>query len=391
MQEGEILTPDMQPIPFNNVTITAYLDYSAVTEQAYHNIKTIAPTWSPSRSLWPGIAPEEVVKAFSKKNREREKDSSKGVRPETAHDPLVRLIANPVATRDSLHLSVAPLSWDLYSVTKRYPDQEPSELLGRYRPTTEVLQTMEEFKRKFSESYPGDSKPLVGPRNFVPLGLEALVVTSDNRAFLRLKDVTTTVGGLNWDVSFSGYARFTTTCCVDSPADMGRVALNLDRWAAYEFHRETAVEIGNIENSVVLGVHRNKISGAIDVLAFCQVTLHSKTIAYELYIKPRLEQEKKEAKDKGISWTYEKRKEELLADFESTGYILGSQGASEREVWQSRGKFIPFTPTEVEKFLVNDVVAFKQKLLPEAQQVLLGSLYAHFGEIPNSLVNAIRG
>ena len=140
---------------------------------------------------------------------------------------------------------VAPISWDLYSATKRYPDKDDHG--EQYIPSAQLLKAIQRSQNRYPRVHSADSglgKPRIGPRNIVPLGIETLVLTTDNYALLRFKDPTTTVGAGAWDVSFSGYARFDKDWCVDPVEgdNDGIYPINIERWLSMEFSRETGAE-----------------------------------------------------------------------------------------------------------------------------------------------------
>jgi len=383
--KGEMLTNILR-LHFQQVTIVADLNYSTVTQQAYNNIKSTVPTWVPDQSIWPGLAPTDVIEAFKRRNRERLKDEARGMLQETAHTPLVRLIACPILSSNTLHLVVAPISWDMFAVTIAYPTAERSDLHGKYIPDESLLRAVKKYMGKLPEVHPIDSgspKCTVGPRYPVPLGLEALVVTSDNYALLRYRDLTSALGGQEWDVSFSGYARFDVKYCVDPPKDedVPYVSLNLNRWVAKEFGREIGIEPGNLEDSYILGLHRRIDYDAIDILAFCRVKCDSETIAEALYIKPQLSREEGYNLARGIRWSVEdreKRRRELLEEFKSSRHLSGSPGALEREVLGTQNWFVKFTSADMGDFIARRVKP-EDILMPEAKQLICEALKAECG------------
>jgi hypothetical protein len=380
---SKLITPDEMPaIRCNQVIITANLYYSAVTEESYKQLQRLAENWLPvsrDRLIEPPI---EVSQAFKRKNKARSKDfNSHGIREEKAVMPLVRLVANPLVRGSRLILTVAPISWDLYSVTVPYPNPDAplDNYIGSYKPTEDLLQSIKNYKEKFPPTLDRVDdrveERFISPRNFVPLGLEALVITNDGYALLRYRDKTSTVGGGEWDVSFSGYARFDTEWCVNriEHGDLRVFELNLSRWAQKEFERETGVEehFLNVEEGLVVGVHRNIKSGAVDILAYFRVDCTAKEIAKKIHINHQLDIEINIARENGLlSDEYEKViLNKLESKFEETYSLEKSKGAKEVEVHGTSNLFIRFTPEKINEFFTK---AFEknEKILPEAKQVI---------------------
>jgi hypothetical protein len=100
--------------------------------------------------------------------------------------------------------------------------------------------------------------PHLNAHNVHLLGTETCLITSDGMALLRRRGGHVLTGKHKWDVAVSGYS---------GREDMAGIYLDL----AHTIMREAQNELGDIagdpQKITFLGVHRNKINGAIDVLA----------------------------------------------------------------------------------------------------------------------------
>jgi hypothetical protein len=380
-----ITDEEMNPILPNNVYINVNLTYSCVTEKSCKYLQEIDPEWKYSESCQP---PDEIIKAFKQKNDEKNKDKNLGIRQETSLVPLIRLIAKPFFIEERLYLTVAPLSFDLYSVSIPYPDSniKNKNCRGSYIPNKNLFQVIENYKNNFSKAHHLNEKAEGSYLNvFVPLGLEALIITKDNYALLRCRDKTSTTGAGEWDVSFSGYARFDKDWCVDTKKVNNKtlVQINLSRWIEKEFFRETGVNSSylNLEEKSIVGIHKNGKTGAIDILACFEVNCYAEDIAEELDINHNLSEEESVAHSQGIKWSAEelkKRKNDLKSEFKRSLHLPESRGAFEHEVHRTSNLFIPFEVEEIHNFL-KKIDRNNEKMLPEARQAIIKALKLRHG------------
>lgn len=350
--DGEVLAATSLPVLSSQVTITGSTDYALVTQRAAEGIRRSFASWKPE--LDRTILPESVLAAFEEKNRQRALDRQLGVSEETG-GILLRLVADPIAEQSAIDLQVAPVSWELFSSRVPYPNVATPNSVGLYRPSDSLIRAIDGFVRRSPEVHPSlDGEwPVIGPRNIVPLGLEVLLVTTDRFALMRLKDITTTVSARQWDVSFSGYARFAPEFGVQPDHQRTSIfEVDLERWAAHEFQREVGVSPGNLEGLRILGVHRNRLTGALDLLAFLPIQASRDEIAHSL----ALQRERKELRSRCRAGEFpkdelEERERRLVEDFQRSGELDHGRGVPEREVRGARNQFVPFTPVEIGRFL----------------------------------------
>jgi transcriptional regulator with XRE-family HTH domain len=370
-------------IPLKDVFITVNLDQGLVTESELRNLIYHFPQWKPNKKTWRGDIPGAVSQAFKTKNTARLRDASRGIKQETADTSLIRLVSMPNFTTSSISMVVAPLSWELFSSTLKYPPNNHPGLQGKYEPTPKLLAEIKDFTFDDSTS---DAIEQVGLSNIVPLGLEALVITSDNKILLRERDITSATGSGEWDVSFSGYARFGRRYfnANSRPEQLPYVDISLAQWAAHEFEREIGIAPGSLESSYCVGLHRNVKSGAMDVMVVCKINLHSETLAESLYIKTQLDKEEHIATRRGGLWNNVvriQRRLELIEKFRKEPFLRNSHGAIEEEVHNTANWFVEFEVSKIEQ-VVNEVIySTGGTLMPEGKKVLLYAIFHHFGDV----------
>lgn len=128
-------------------------------------------------------APDAVVDAFREKNLARSADAKIGVRPESSHHPLP-----PLPDAGTIAMVVGPVGRDVYPSTMPCGPATTPGAVGRHAPANALRASHQAYVDQFPQVFPRSAKhPSINPRNIVPLGLEALIVTSDNKALLRKK------------------------------------------------------------------------------------------------------------------------------------------------------------------------------------------------------------
>jgi hypothetical protein len=376
---SRLLTAELN-IPGHHVLITADLRLSAVTSRSISHLRHMADRWCDRKGdVLVKTVPKEIIRAFDLKNDIK---TARNVDTEKAEVPLVRLVADPQVNDDHLGLLVAPVGWDLYTVTKQYPDKITDNKASSYIPSRGLLRTVQKYLERFpvSSRTKALGKAAISPRHVTPLGLEGLVVSSDGYALLRRKAATTTVGGDQWDVSFSGYARFETNwgfSVVDE--SRGLYCQDIGKWAAREFWRETGAEMTALdtESGVVFGVHQNMESGALDVLYAARTTLSKADLIDCLHLKKAVAQaEQDERATTHKTWTPKVRKQRralAMSEIERSGVIPDSRGAREAAVQKTINVFRKFTPDGIQKMFA-DTNASGQEWLPEARYLLIKAL-----------------
>jgi hypothetical protein len=231
------------------------------------------PAWNSEFLEWPGLQRGQLVakvapcplnpdftllSAFDRLNEKRRR---KGLLP---HFPATRfrLIGPPRPIATVVALNVAPMQFVMRALL--YDSDVPDEIKAR------VHEKIESAAKKVAKSR-RNSHSHFNERSAIPLGVEIVLVTSDQKTLLRNRGKDVLTGALEWDISFGGY------CGIDDLLP-GR---ELDPFGTVE--NELKNEIGTIPADPrkirLTGLHRNSKSGAVDLLGFWEVQIDSEHLA----------------------------------------------------------------------------------------------------------------
>jgi hypothetical protein len=369
-ENSQLLTPENLEIPSRKVHIQVDLKYAAGTESLFRDLSDSYPEIVNDKNdiiCFKALPDTKVEEAFRRKNKIREGNNLK---PETTDYRLLRLIGDPI-TKDGLILKVSPVSWELYSVVSPYPDDG-----SLYKPDKDLEKSINIYKDEFAKEI-SEYKYI---SHFVPLGIEALVITKDNFLLLRRKDRNTTVGSNAFDVSFSGYVRLHKDWCDYEKDEKDKkvkyhLTVNLDSWAQKELYRETNTTV-NLEEASIFGIHQNKSTKAMDVMAYFHVNMSSEEMYEKMYLNKQLDIER--ARHPKLSHMTDKywvdRENELKLEFRKNKIrrVPNSQGAPEAEVRETDNYFVKLN--EIDRFINEEKDGKKRTFLPEAREVIIQTL-----------------
>jgi hypothetical protein len=173
-----------------------------------------------------------------------------------------RLISEPRITEIGIELDLAPMDFTYRMIL----DEESVEESVKEHVLAKIREIAGLIPNGLQSSH-----PTFNAFNSHPLGVEIVIVTKDQRTLLRKRGESVLLARSEWDVSYSGY-------CGDK--DMLRrrkldVALTVQR----ELQREIGVLPADPSEILFTGIHRNTVTGAIDVLGVWPTELRTEKLA----------------------------------------------------------------------------------------------------------------
>jgi hypothetical protein len=201
-----------------------------------------------------------------------------------------RIVEPPEIIQESIQFTVAPINFAFVAVIG--DSSVPQNV--KDHAVTRVEEAADKVKR-----FNGDHVYL-NPQNYVPLGIEVVIITSDDKTLLRRRGNSVLTSRTQWDVSFSGY-------CGENAVINDR--LKLSSTASYELLNEIGLLISDTSDLVFTGIHRSNLSNAIDVLAYWPLKVTSQQLANLLT--------EKAPKSTEVFLTTKKSSEAFVWDFEN--------------------------------------------------------------------------
>jgi hypothetical protein len=164
--------------------------------------------------------------------------------------PRFKLAIPPRISDATLELDLIPLDYAYVALMK----DEDTDATTKQMIQEKITRAAERLPASLQTEH-----PQINARSYSILGVMVCLITSDRLTLLRLRGRSVLTGRGQWDISVSGHP---------TTEDFGNGQLDL----ASTIRRETENEIGSIRGDprriVFTGLHRNKVSEDIDLLAF---------------------------------------------------------------------------------------------------------------------------
>jgi len=162
----------------------------------------------------------------------------------------LRLICPPSTSNSKVMLDMAPMNYACFALLR-----EP----------TVSKTTKKHIKNQIKDIASHIPQPLktthrnLNAYNFVPLGVQFVILTKDGRTLLRKRGKDVGVSSMNWSTSFGGY------CCEN---DKWGIEFNIGRTARRELDNEIGSLAAGPLDIRLTGLHRNTQTGSINILGF---------------------------------------------------------------------------------------------------------------------------
>jgi hypothetical protein len=207
------------------------------------------------KSYQPPLDPE-VLAAFQQINAIRRDEGLK------EHFALTRyrVIQPPRLHAGLLEMDLAPINFAHFAILTDSRSLAPAR--------RHVRGLLEDVAAGVAERLRSEDA-LFNAQNYVPLGVEIVLITRDGKTLLRQRGSSVLTAPRNWDVSVSGYCG--EVDLVGSEIDFGMTVEN-------ETRRELGLPVGDPREIRFTGLYSNGQSGAMDMLGYWRLEMTSKEL-----------------------------------------------------------------------------------------------------------------
>jgi len=161
-----------------------------------------------------------------------------------------RLIHPPIRSESEVELHMAPINFVHFAILN---DENASPSAKEYI-QKQIKQTALNIHR---QKHLHSDHPTINASNYHPLGIEIVILTNDGKTLLRQRGSNVMLSKMAWDVSFSGYC---------GEADRSDNELDLGLAVQHKLRKEIGILPADPSEIIFTGLHRNKVTGAIDML-----------------------------------------------------------------------------------------------------------------------------